>query len=147
MLPSPTPQRGLPWFRHSKARVKSCKGPSRLEKKGCGHGTWGMLEAGGWARPVAQACRRLQSSVGCRGARGLWGLGWYWEMTTCVYIRRAVGLCRSLGGVYCLGSGDLSDYSEAQSWICCCRKTLVFTHRRNPLHLGYSFYLAPHASP
>lgn len=51
------------------------------------------------------------------------------------------------GALQVPGKTDLSDYSEAQSGICCCRKTLFFTCRRNPLQLGYGFYLAPPASP
>lgn len=46
-----------------------------------------------------------------------------------------------------LGSGDLNDYSEAQSGICGWRKILFLLYRRNPLQVGHSFDLAPPASP
>lgn len=41
--------------------------------------------------------------------------------------------------VHFLGSGDLNDYSDAQSGICGWRKTLFLIYRRNFLQVGCSF--------
>lgn len=57
-------------FIQSNSRVKSCKGPSHLAEEDLGHGIRGMLEAGGQARPIVQACCHVQSSVDSSGDSG-----------------------------------------------------------------------------
>lgn len=114
---------------HIKARIKSCKGLFCLAEEDHGHGTQDMLEAGGWAKPAAQVCHHVQGSVGCRKTRELWDLGWHWGMTESN--QRAVGLCRSPGGVHFLGSGDLNDYNAAQSEIRGWRKTLLLIQKKS----------------
>lgn len=52
------------WVLHSKARVKSCKGPSCLAEEDHHHGTQGMLEVGEWAKPAAQVCHLCARQCG-----------------------------------------------------------------------------------
>lgn len=85
----------------------------------------------------ARQCGLQEGQEVVRPGVALTGVSLYVQSDSCVVPR----------GVYFLGSGDLNDYSEAQSGICGWRKTLFLIHRRNFLHVGCSFYLPPPASP